>query len=179
MYDALKYLLANSIAVCGGIFLVSTTSLMMALIAEYAFGLEPCILCIYQRWPYVITALLGVMGIAAAYKEEWMKFSALAVLLSSAVFFVGAVIAFYHVGVEQHWWKSALEGCEVDFDPNNVEDLMAILDNKPAVRCDVIPWADPVFGLSMAAYNAMMSFALGIGCAISSVMIARRANGVL
>ncbi len=171
--------MANALAVCGGIFLISAISLMMALIAQYVYGLQPCSLCIYQRWPFAIAGLLGACGMAALYKQEGTKYAAIFVFLSALTFLAGGIIAFYHTGVEQHWWTSILEGCAADFNAGNVEDLMAMLDNKPAVRCDEIPWADPIFGLSMAAYNAIMSPILAIGCGISAVLITRKANGVL
>ncbi len=175
----IKNLMANAIAVCGGIFLISAISLMAALIAQYIYGLQPCPLCIMQRWPFVITALLGAAGMVILYRHEGEKWAARLVFASSVVFLAGSAIAFYHTGIEQHWWSSMLEGCNADLEAASAEDLMALLDSKPAVRCDVIPWADPVFGISMAGYNAMMSFALAIGCAFSSVMIMRKRNGVL
>lgn len=175
---AINYL-SNPIIMSGFIFLVSCSSLTMALIAQYVFGLEPCILCIYQRWPYGITALLGVIGLASLYKEEWAKYVAGIVFLSAVTYFIGGLIAFYHVGVEQHWWVSVLEGCAVDFETGSVDELIALFDNKPAVRCDEIPWADPIFGISMAGYNVLMSLGLAVICGISSVLIARRANGML
>ncbi|MCB9996436.1 MAG: disulfide bond formation protein B [Rhodospirillales bacterium] len=171
--------MANPVAVNGGIFLISAITLMVALISQYVYGLQPCILCIYQRVPYALTALLGIGGLITLYKEEWGRHAALTVFLSSIIFFIGSVIAFYHSGVEQHWWVSILEGCKVDFDAGSVEELMQLMDNKPAARCDEIPWADPVFGLSMAAYNTMMSFGLGVGCAISAILIRRKDNGLL
>jgi disulfide bond formation protein DsbB len=176
----IRDMLANKIIALSGIFLVSAVSLMMALIAEYIFGLQPCILCLYQRIPFVLTALIGFAGMITLYKEEWTQYAGLMVFISGLIFFVGGVIAFYHVGVEQHWWRSHLEGCAVDFDADaDPAALMELLKNKPAVRCDVIPWVDPVFGLSMAVYNCLMSFGLAAGCTLSAVLIERKKNNLL
>lgn len=172
-----KELLANPIVVCGGIFLISALSLMTALISQYVFGLEPCILCIYQRWPYGIAMLLATAGLAMLYDEHRVKYTAIAVLLCAAVFFAGGLIAFYHVGVEQHWWISAVEGCVANFETGSIEDLKALLDSTPAVRCDQVAWS--FLGISMAGYNMLLSFALAAGCALSALFIQRKINGVL
>ncbi len=179
MRHCLKHIMANPVAVCGTIFLISALSLMTALIAQYVFKLEPCILCIYQRWPYGIAMILSFFGLAVLYKEEWVRYSSALVFLCAVTFLIGGAIAFYHVGVEQHWWKSALEGCAVDFSAASVDELMALMDNKPAARCDQIAWADPIFGISMAGYNMVMSFALAIGSALAAIFMQRKVNGVL
>lgn len=174
-----KHILANPVVACGTIFLFSTLSLMSALIAQYAYGLQPCILCIYQRWPFGITAVLAIIGLILLHEEKRVKTVALLVCLSGFVYLAGGIIAFYHNGVEQHWWSSFLEGCAVNFDAGSSEDLMALIENSQAARCDEIPWADPVFGLSMAAWNMIISPIAAAGCLLSSLMIIRKKNGIL
>jgi len=174
----LKNIMSDVVLVCGAIFAFSVLSLAAALTAQYMFGLAPCILCIYQRVPFVLTALLALAGLVLAYRAERVKVAAFLVLLCGVIFWVGAGIAFYHVGVEQHWWVSHLEGCAVDFAAANPQDLMALLDSRPAVRCDEIPWADPLFGISMAGYNAILSLIVGALCGISALLVTRKANGL-
>ena len=36
------------------ILAASAGALASAFVAQYVFGLEPCVLCIYQRWPFAI-----------------------------------------------------------------------------------------------------------------------------
>ena len=177
MKDFLKYTLANPIITCGMIFLVSVLSLMFALTSQYVFGLEPCILCIYQRWPYAVTAGLAIIGLGTLYSEETAKYSSIMIFLSAIVFFVSALIAFYHVGVEQHWWVSAVEGCAVNFTQGSVEELVAMIDNRPAARCDEIAWS--FLGISMAGYNTLLSLVMTVACTFSAIFIRRRENGVL
>lgn len=174
MLGKITSLLSSPVPVSAGIAAISALALASALTAQYAFGLQPCDLCLFQRAPYTVTIILGLAGLFLAVYKERPKAAALAVLLSAFVFAAGAVIAFYHHGVEQHWWVSFLQGCKVNLDP---AALLAQIEAAPAVRCDVIPWADPVFNLSMAAWNAIMSAGLAAGCFVSSVLIARRANG--
>ncbi|HEY9164284.1 MAG TPA: disulfide bond formation protein B, partial [Magnetovibrio sp.] len=41
---------------------VGAGALVMAYVAQYGFDLEPCILCLYQRIPYALVAILGFAG---------------------------------------------------------------------------------------------------------------------
>lgn len=149
------------IFVCGGIAFISAFSLGAAYTAQYLFGLEPCILCLYQRIPFAITLVLGLVGLVAARVAQPV------ILLSAIVFLCGSGLAFYHHGVEQHWWVSHFEACAGDTAITEAADpqaALAALLETPSVRCDEIPWIDPVVGWSMAAWNAIMSFLLGLGC---------------
>ena len=131
---------------------ISAAALTSALTAQYVFGLEPCPLCLYQRVPYALAALLGLAGLILRGKNSF-----LIALICGLVFTTGGLIAFYHHGVEQHWWISFIKDCGSSLDSG--QDLLAQIENAKAVRCDVIPWADPVFGWSMAAWNVPASIA--------------------
>ena len=137
-----------------GIFAVSAAALANAYTAEYVFGLEPCILCLYQRIPY---AIAGVMGAAALFMPS---LRAPVVAVAGVVFLSGAVLALYHVGVEQHWWVSAAACAGGGGDvPATVDDLRQLLmQAKPVKACDQVDWT--LFGLSMATYNVALSLAL-------------------
>ncbi len=141
-----------------GIFAVSGAALANAYIAQYALGLEPCVLCLYQRIPYAVTGVLGI--VALLIPDERMR----AVTAAGVVFLAGAAVAFYHVGVEQHWWVSAAAcgSAGGGQEPATVEELrQMLLGAKPAKACNEVDWT--LFGLSMATYNVGLSLALGIG----------------
>lgn len=156
-----------------GLFIMSASvfALGFALISEHVFGLEPCILCIYQRVPYVITALAGLLIILLHFRGGRGP-AAILTALAGLVFLVGGLIAFYHVGVEQHWWRSVFEGCRVDMASLDAENLLAQIENAQAARCDQIPWQ--LFGISMAGYNALMSAVLSMTGFISAYLIYTR-----
>ena len=173
----LKTILSDVILVCGGIFCLSVLTLATALVSQFVFGLEPCTLCHYQRVPYAITAVLALIGLIVAIEPERMKISAFLIFLCSPIFLAGAAVAFYHVGVEQHWWTSFLEGCAVDLGVPSGQDLLKMIESKPAPRCDQIAWQDPIIGVSMAGYNVIVSLALAAGSLAGSIFVTRRANG--
>jgi disulfide bond formation protein DsbB len=153
------------------IVLACLAALAFALIGQYGFGLEPCILCLYARIPYALAA--GVALLAAVLP---MNTAARAVLVGicGVIFFGGAVLSFYHVGVEQHWW-AAITGCggtpAMDF---TVEDLQAWLQGPALKPCDQVDWR--LFGVSLAGYNVLLSAALAIASFIGAGIVKRGAG---
>ena len=152
--------LSNPTLVFIFIVLASLFALGFALTSEYAFGLKPCILCLYQRTPYVLASLIGLLGFILARGTNKPGLAISLTGFTALIYFFESGLAFYHVGVEQHWWASAFEACKVSFDDDSSKSLLDAIMNTPAVRCDEIPWQ--MFGVSMAGYNSMMSFGLGV-----------------
>jgi len=144
------------------ILIASLGALGSAYTAQFVYDLEPCILCLYQRIPYAAAAVLGLLGLMTPHHR---KDGALLLLMMAAAgaFLIGGGLAFYHVGVEQHWWVSvAACGSAGGPEPDSVEQLrQMLLTAKPVKACDEIEWA--LFGLSMATYNVAVSFALAAG----------------
>lgn len=176
MKNTLVGWLTNPVYVCGAIFSLSAGSLVFALSMEHLAGLQPCELCLWQRVPFVITGLLGLAGLIAAINPDRLKITAFTVFLCALAFLAGGVIAFYHAGVEQHWWRSFLEGCRVDL-PSDPSKMLEFIKSAKAVPCDNVPWS--FLGLSMAAWNALISPVLAVLCFAASVLLARRANKFL
>ncbi len=170
----IKKLLSTPLFVSLSLLIAAVGALGSALTAQYAFGLAPCPLCIYQRWPFVIIGVLGLLGILFSLKKQ-DKRASFAIFLAALAFLAGGMIAFYHTGVEQHWWKSVLEGCTVTFD-TSAADLLKQIEGTQAARCDVIPWS--LFGISMAGYNAIISLLAAPLYALSALLVVRRANGL-
>lgn len=139
------------------VLIASLASLAVAFASQYWGGLQPCVLCIYQRYPYGVAAALGVVGILVAGRPGWLR---AVLLLAALAFFIDAGIAAYHVGVEQHWWQGTAE-CGSTLDLNlSPDELKKQLLNQPVVRCDEVPWS--LFGISMAGYNFLYAIALGL-----------------
>jgi disulfide bond formation protein DsbB len=136
-----------------------------ALFMQHVVGVQPCILCVYQRWPYVLLAMIG-LAVLVFGRHRRLRVGLLA--LAGLVMVVGCGIAMFHVGVEQHWW-SATAGCGVPPPAATVEELRARLLATPTVRCDEVSWS--LFGISLAGYNIVLTLLLA-GFALVS---ARRA----
>lgn len=136
--------------------LASAGVLAAALVFQYGFGYQPCILCLWQRGPYgavIVFALLAVLfGRMRGVADALLVASGLALL-------GGAGIAAYHVGVEQHWWAGTAS-CGGAGGAATLEDLRAMVMAAPVVQCDQIQWQ--MFGVSMAGYNVLVSLVMAV-----------------
>ena len=131
-------------------------TLAVAYTAEVALELETCTLCLYQRVPYVLSGVLGLVALLVPRG----RLRVAAATTAGGAFLTGAGIAFYHVGVEQHWWASAAS-CGGDLSQGlNVQHLQQHLLEKPPKACDEVDWM--LFGVSMATYNVAASLILAL-----------------
>ena len=127
------------------------------LIGAWAFqhlgGLAPCKMCIWQRWPHGIAALLGPTAVFAG------GILALALpLLGAAAALTTAGIGVYHTGVERDWWQGPASCTSAPIEGLTPQELLAQITAAPVVQCDQVAWA--MFGLSMASWNALISLFL-------------------
>lgn len=129
--------------------------------AAFAFqhlgGLDPCVLCVYQRWPWVAVIAAGVLALLAARHAGPAR---VMLGLAAIAMLTGAGIAGFHVGVEQQWWAGTSECGGVTGQAKTVEELKAQLLATPVTRCDEITWS--LFGISMAGWNLIVSAAGGV-----------------
>ncbi len=171
MIDCIKKLLTCLVTMFGGIAGVSFFALAAALYSEAVLGLEPCILCIYQRWPFVIGIIFGIAGLVLRGKPK-----AVSALLSvlGLNFLVNSGIAFYHTGVEQKWWVSQVEGCAVPSFGETPQSMLKNILSAPTGNCAEIPWQDPLLGLSMANYNVILCFGIAVACGLSVYLLKRQ-----
>ena len=139
------------------IIFFSVGALSVAYTAQYGFDYQPCILCLYQRVPYALTIILALAAIMMPRGQGRNILTGLCV----PVFAAGAALAFYHSGVEQHWWASAT-GCGGSLvTEDTIADFQAALQQIPPKPCDAIDWT--LFGLSMTVYNVASSSILAAG----------------
>lgn len=115
-----------------------------------ALGYAPCQMCIWQRYPHALAMAIGLIALAIQHKGLRLV-GAAAALTTSA-------IGFYHAGVEQGWWQGPTTCSSTPISDISADALLDQIMNAPLVRCDDIPWE--MFGLSMAAWNGILSLAL-------------------
>lgn len=128
----------------------SAATLLAALGFQFIGGLAPCPMCIWQRWPHVAAAALGVLAAALG----WRALMALGAL----VMLIGAALGAFHVGVEQGWWQGPTTCVSAPIGGLTQQELLAQIMAAPLVRCDEIAWS--LMGVSMAGWNALLSLAL-------------------
>ncbi len=126
----------------------------LLLLGAFAFqhigGLAPCKMCIWQRWPHGAAIVIGLTALALPVALLLLA-GALAAALTGA-------IGVYHMGVERGWWKGPDTCTSGDISNLSSDDLLNQIMSAPLVRCDDVAWQ--MLGLSMAGWNAVISFGL-------------------
>ena len=122
-----------------------------AYIGQYAFGLYPCEMCWWQRYPHFAALALALAAFVVPPRRLWLALAGLAI-------FTSGLIGAFHAGVEYGWWEGitrcALTASETT--GNALDNIMA----APLVRCDAAPWT--LAGISLAGFNFLFSTAAGI-----------------
>ncbi|MDN5247518.1 MAG: disulfide bond formation protein B [Wolbachia endosymbiont of Tyrophagus putrescentiae] len=126
------------------IFLSSSIiALVIAYVLEYFFGMAPCKLCIYERITLYAAALLAVVSL--------LKNCKVLICMMFCSYIIGAVISFYHVGLERHWFHDIV-GCTEQVSENvSVEELKNnLLNPNHSTSCDRPHY---ILGISLATWN--------------------------
>ncbi|WP_198027091.1 disulfide bond formation protein B [Candidatus Paracaedibacter symbiosus] len=132
---------------------IATLALLTAFIAEYAFGIQPCPLCLYERYVYAALIILGIID--SFWYHPALFYLVLVVILG------GIGLSFYHVGVELHWWQAPSSCVGISgISAGNFEDFEAQFMQKPVVRCDQITWV--IFDVSATIWNMLLFCAMGL-----------------
>lgn len=125
--------------------------LLGAFAFQYLGGLQPCTLCLWQRYPHGLAIAIG--GVAFFWNPRAVLW------LGALAVFASAAIAAFHVGVEQGWWEGLATCSAGSIQGVSVQDLLnPDADVAAPVRCDAIAWS--LFGISMAGWNALISVGL-------------------
>ena len=149
----------------------SLAALAAAFAGQYLFGLEPCILCLWQRVPFAVAAIVAAVGLFALTGRGQSR---LLIGLAALIFTLGAGLAFFHVGVQQHWWSS-IAGCGGGpVSGLSVDDLTARALAAPPKPCDVVDWR--LFGLSLAGWNTIASAGLAAACLVALTFLRKTAR---
>lgn len=139
-----------------------------ALASQYLFGLHPCEMCMWQRWPHLVAIFFALDAIVLRGRPS---LSALMTGLAALAIGVSGGIGLFHAGVEYGWWQG-LTACSTTPIGGDTQDILNSIMATPLTRCDVAPWS--LFGISLAGYNGVLS--LGAMVAIFA-LLARRRDG--
>lgn len=116
-------------------------------------GFAPCELCLAQRIPYYAGVPMAAVVALLAKGNQRAGFVVLALLFAGS-----AVFGLYHAGVEWGFW-SGPTACTGAIKPAaSIDGFLKDLKTTHVVRCDAV--AIRILGLSLAAWNAVVSAAL-------------------
>ena len=146
-------MLKNNKLILNSVLGFSIISLSTAYYIQYILGHEPCNLCLIERVPYLAATILVSLVFLI---NKFEKLIAGTVML---FFIFGALISFYHVGIEQGFFNESLV-CDLDDNNENLskENLLKQLESKQIISCKDVTFR--FFGLSLATINTIISIFL-------------------
>ena len=145
------------------IFLISVINLLGAVFIENVLEQSPCRLCLYQRIPYLISIFICFFGFNYYKNFLWMY-------LLLILFIISAILAGYHVGIENSIFEE-FSGCtNENKNITNKLDLLNTLKNTMP-SCKNVDFK--LFGLSLATINLIISLIIS---AISITLIKYEKN---
>ena len=134
--------------------------LLGALGFQYIAHLAPCEMCHWQRWPYIAASAIGLVG-TFLWKKDARNLARVTIALVALSGLIGA----YQAGM-QWGFLPGPEACTVAH-----AYVMGSGAPPPQVSCNVATWS--LFGLSLAAYNAIFAFLI----AGTGAFLMRRKHG--
>ena len=145
-------MILNNKLLLNSILAFSILSLSIAYFIQYVLGHKPCNLCIIERVPYIAAIILiSLVFILNKYQK----------IISSLIlifFIFGAVVSFYHFGIEQGFFSESLV-CDLgNSRPLNKEELLNQLKKTEIVSCKDVTFR--FLGLSLATINTVISLIL-------------------
>ena len=120
--------------------------LLSAYYFQYFGGLNPCQMCIWQRWPHFAVIFFSLLILLKKkYAVTLLIFAALSALTTS-------IIGIWHSGVELELFYLP-EGCS-SLGQGSIENVQDLI-NKPMIGCNIIAWS--FLELSMTNWNTILS----------------------
>ena len=134
------------------IFLFCLFALFSAYFIQYVLGYQPCNLCLIERIPFIFAILIILFCLI------FKKLEKITLIILSLIFFVAALISFYHFGIEQGFIIESFV-CEL----NTRGDILtkeALLDElkQKTISCKDVTFK--ILGLSLATINIFVTLLL-------------------
>ena len=136
------------------IFFIILLSIISTFIIEHVLDHQPCNLCLYERIPYFVSALLLI------YIFLFKKYERITFLILFLIFALSFLLAFYHFGIEQGFFSESFV-CNLENQSITLtkEQLLKEL-NQNIVSCKDVTFR--ILGLSLTAINTILSVVLSI-----------------
>ena len=134
------------------VLVFSIFAILAAYFIQYALGHQPCNLCLIERVPYIFSIIIISICLFT------QKFEKITLIILSLIFFIAALLSFYHFGIEQGFIKESLV-CDLNSINKELskEALLNELKKMP-VSCKDVNFK--IFGLSLATLNIFISIIL-------------------
>ena len=134
------------------ILFVNILVILSALFIEFFLKVKPCILCIYQRYPYYIITFLSLIYFL---KKDLKILLILLIILTSLA---SIILSTYHVGIETGLIEETTS-CKTSLNNNLSKDaILKQLESNLASSCKEVSFK--LFGFSLASINIILSLIL-------------------
>ena len=138
--------------ILNGVLIFSILSLSIAYFVQYVLDHKPCNLCLIERIPYIASVIL----ISLIFILN--KFEKIISIIILFFFTFGAIVSFYHFGIEQGFFSESLV-CDLGNNANlSKEQLLKQLENSSIVSCKDVTFR--LLGFSLATIKTIISIIL-------------------
>ena len=145
-------ILKDNKLILNGVLIFSILSLSIAYFIQYILGHKPCNLCLIERIPYIASVIL----ISLLFMIN--KFEKIILVIVLLFFIFGAIVSFYHFGIEQGFFNESLV-CNLENNVNlSKEQLLKQLESSSIVSCKDVTFR--ALGFSLATINTIISIIL-------------------
>ena len=137
------------------VLVIAATTIAGAWYFQLVLGLQPCPMCLEQRYAYYLAIPLAALVALAAglHAPRGLLICGLVILALAAL--GNAVFGAYHAGVEWKFWPGPTDCTGPVGNLGSAGSLLDRLDSVKVVMCDEIQWS--FLGISLAGYNALIS----------------------
>ncbi|MEH2472615.1 disulfide bond formation protein DsbB [Nitrobacteraceae bacterium AZCC 2161] len=138
--------------------LVAAATLAGAWFFQLVLDIQPCPLCLEQRYAYYLAVPLALLVALAAAKDapRGVLIGGLALLALAAL--GNAILGGYHSGVEWGFWPGPTDCTGPVGNLGNAGSLLQRLDTVKVIRCDEVQFR--FLGISLAGYNVLISLVM-------------------
>ena len=134
-----------------GVLIFSILALVAAYFIEFILGHKPCNLCSIERIPYFASIILIALIFILNKYEKTIS------LIVGLFFAAGAIISFYHFGIEQGFFSESFV-CNLNNNETlSSQDLLKELE-KNTVSCKDVTFT--LLGFSLATFNTIISLVI-------------------
>ena len=133
------------------VLILSLFSLIFVFILQYEYGILPCKICIWQRWPHVFNIILVLIILSSSLTNNFIF------LFGLINMFLAFILALYHYGLEQNLWDNVFScSGEIKFNDLSTMEILKNLNNTPIKNCEIEAWN--FLNLSLTGWNLILTF---------------------
>ncbi|OYU46958.1 MAG: disulfide bond formation protein B [Rhizobiales bacterium PAR1] len=143
------------------VLLLALSAISGAWFSELVLGFVPCMLCLWERWPYYIALPIALVGLALLRGGRARHLPQLAGMLG-VIFLASMALGAYHAGVEWKWFPAPDCGGRLGGAAPSLDDFRKSLNTARVVLCNEAPMR--ILGLSFAGWNAVASAVIAALC---------------